>query len=744
MEEDLHSKQQYLRREIMDQGYDPQDFNNFMCSIRQEESIDLNNWSIQEIVNVVESFKESLRKTDEEENQNEQPPSPVAEQIYNEEMPQNNDIPFKTGVNIHTEISRNTMQSLENQINNPVNNDPFENYQKVVPCQKLEKNELTYREDLYVTITEPVKINPGFFSFSYFQYTVKTYPLNYCVLRKVSDFSFLNQKLPLIHPAMYTPSLPHFAYGLKDDSPKKILYIQNYMNLLIENRFFRTLPIVYDFLTLPQPDWNKKIKSKYNKINEAMGFDSMPNLEGKYLIKITKADEEKANKIKAEINLKNEALVNLNSTLDELLAIIDKVSLCFKNVGLSFEQLQKRNNKNKVLNKGYENLSNLFKSWSKDYLTEKEFIRDEIKYYFKFINKEYTTFLKYFENYRMAHDHYKKTFERLKKAKNPSKEDIIELNDLKKYYGFELIQINDEYSNLEERLGKRLKKQFTKYYQNKDIIFQGYQKCLKLIKFEERYTLNEKLDKLENYINEYEEEIKNNKKEENDNNNQFNNEEKTNDQISNDYNNNCIEQNDKEEINQKIENNEKSNEINVKEIVNDKEEKENKDIKNIIIEDKKEEINKNIIEENENKKNEKEIKINDIEKEKQNIKEKEELNEKIENKELNKKEENNEVKKEKNKEEIKNEEIKENKKDSNEEGKKEEIKENKEEKKENKEELRENKEELRENKEEIKENKEKIKENKEEIKEKEEENKNEKNEAKKENENKFEENIKKD
>ena len=724
MEEDLHSKQQYLRREIMDQGYDPQDFNNYMCSIRQEESIDLNNWSIQEIVNVVESFKESLRKTDEEENQNEQPPSPVAEQIYNEEMPQNNDIPFKTGVNIHTEISRNTMQTLENQINNPVNNDPFENYQKVIPCQKLEKNELTYREDLYVTITEPVKINPGFFSFSYFQYTIKTYPLNYCVLRKVSDFSFLNQKLPLIHPAMYTPSLPHFAYGLKDDSPKKILYIQNYMNLLIENRFFRTLPIVYDFLTLPQPDWNKKIKSKYNKINEAMGFDSMPNLEGKYLIKITKADEEKANKIKAEINLKNEALVNLNSTLDELLAIIDKVSLCFKNVGLSFEQLQKRNNKNKVLNKGYENLSNLFKSWSKDYLTEKEFIRDEIKYYFKFINKEYTTFLKYFENYRMAHDHYKKTFERLKKAKNPSKEDIIELNDLKKYYGFELIQINDEYSNLEERLGKRLKKQFTKYYQNKDILFQGYQKCLKLIKFEERYTLNEKLDKLENYINEYEEENKNNKKEENDNNNQFNNEEKTNDQINNDYNNNYIEQNNKEGIIQKKENNEKLNEIYVKEKVNDKEEKENKDIKNIIIEDKKEEINKNIIEENENKKNEKEIKINDIQKE--NIKEKEELNEKIENKELNKKEENNEVKKEKNKEELINEEIKEKKKDSNEEVKKEEIKENKEEIKENKEEIKENKEENK-------------NENKEENK-----NEKEKNEVKKENENNSEENTKKD
>ena len=93
-------------------------------------------------------------------------------------------------------------------------------------------------------------------------------------------------------------------------------------------------------------------------------------------------------------------------------------------------------------------------------------------------------------------------------------EEEDDINDIFKSSKEKTEYIISEYEILEERMGKRLKKQFTKYYQNKDIIFQGYQKCLKLIKFEERYTLNEKLDKLEKYINEYEEEIKNNKKEE--------------------------------------------------------------------------------------------------------------------------------------------------------------------------------------------------------------------------------------
>ena len=70
----------------------------------------------------------------------------------------------------------------------------------------------------------------------------------------------------------------------------------------MENKYFRTLPIVYDFLTLPQPDWNNKVKAKYSKIKEATGFDSMPNFEGKYILKITKEDEMKASKIKTEIN----------------------------------------------------------------------------------------------------------------------------------------------------------------------------------------------------------------------------------------------------------------------------------------------------------------------------------------------------------------------------------------------------------------------------------------------------------
>jgi endogenous inhibitor of DNA gyrase (YacG/DUF329 family) len=69
MEEDLDKKQQYLRTEILDKGYDPKEFNDYICSVRNEENIDLNNWSLEELSQVVKSFVE---ETQNKENQNEQ------------------------------------------------------------------------------------------------------------------------------------------------------------------------------------------------------------------------------------------------------------------------------------------------------------------------------------------------------------------------------------------------------------------------------------------------------------------------------------------------------------------------------------------------------------------------------------------------------------------------------------------------------------------------------------------------
>ena len=112
------------------------------------------------------------------------------------------------------------IQNKENEFPN----EALQDYEKIIQTVKLEDNPLTNTEELNITISNPVKINPGFFSSSYYQYTIETSPLGYKVVRKLSDFTFLEQVLPLFNSSVFIPSLPNFEYGLKDYAPKKCYY----------------------------------------------------------------------------------------------------------------------------------------------------------------------------------------------------------------------------------------------------------------------------------------------------------------------------------------------------------------------------------------------------------------------------------------------------------------------------------------------------------------------------------------
>ena len=275
MEVKIEYKQQYLRSEIIDQGYNPEDFSEFMGSIRGEENLDLEKWSFPELQNVVEQYKSKISNLIEEEKKN------------NEEI----NIENKNSGNIEQELKHDSETELIKQSTSSKEKeqkelqfpkDAFEEYEKIIKTIKLEENELTNNDNIHISISSPVKVNPGFFSSSYYQYKVHTDPLGYKVIRKLSDFSFLYQTLPLFNSSVFNPVLPNSEFGLKDDSPKKMLYLQNYLNALIESKFFRSLPIVFEFLSLSQEDWNKKRIEKYNK-TKPLPIEKIPTLEG-YLI----------------------------------------------------------------------------------------------------------------------------------------------------------------------------------------------------------------------------------------------------------------------------------------------------------------------------------------------------------------------------------------------------------------------------------------------------------------------------
>ena len=134
----------------------------------------------------------------------------------------------------------------------------FSNYEERIMCEKMKTNEITKRNDLHVEVCSPVKIKPSGLSFSYFQYTVKTEPIGFSVVRKLSDFELLYETIPKYNNGKYNPLLTKFPIGLSDDSEKKVLFLKFYANALVEDAYYRSLPIVFEFLALSQSEWKKK------------------------------------------------------------------------------------------------------------------------------------------------------------------------------------------------------------------------------------------------------------------------------------------------------------------------------------------------------------------------------------------------------------------------------------------------------------------------------------------------------
>ena len=56
-EQEQEQKQLYLRKEIIEQNYDPQTFIDFLISKKGETAADINNWNLEELKSVVIEFK---------------------------------------------------------------------------------------------------------------------------------------------------------------------------------------------------------------------------------------------------------------------------------------------------------------------------------------------------------------------------------------------------------------------------------------------------------------------------------------------------------------------------------------------------------------------------------------------------------------------------------------------------------------------------------------------------------------
>jgi hypothetical protein len=171
---DLENKQAFLRSEILDKGFDGNEFFNYLISLKGEEGGDLNNWQFPELENVVKQFQTNYSSMQSQQNvpfqesvistnSENYPPKPIGYSETQTQFPQSNNNSYQQQGDINNypaynipnqqqqqNIQQNlqVLQSTDKGYDNIKSNDIME-----IECLPPEESALSKYSGLNVTLS---------------------------------------------------------------------------------------------------------------------------------------------------------------------------------------------------------------------------------------------------------------------------------------------------------------------------------------------------------------------------------------------------------------------------------------------------------------------------------------------------------------------------------------------------------------------------------------------------------------
>ena len=390
-------KQNYLRENILEKGYDATQFINFLKYKKGEEGEDVSNWSMPELQNVVNefislSYSNSL-------------PAEIflPDQQNNQINPQINTQTDNQG-NIN-QINQINEQNNQNQTQNQIQNQNNENLQGlkeedfgiVIPdfieCRKSETTELCKYHYLEITVNDPKKVDKGFFSKAYIDFAITTNPIKLSVRRQHSEFVWLRERLSVIFNTNILPRLPKKGKAKEDPHiQKRMRNLEKFLNFLVKDPLIKSSQILYDFLSIDNEEEYNKRKKIYNKMRTPNDFKEIKSIDGRTKIKISENKENNIENIRDLAAFNETALKKFNQNFKELRldmnTIINKIfsfsPLFDKLIKISTNYLE-----DNAIIESYKQMQNLFNSWGDILKKQNSFFLTDVKEYLKFLSGNY-------------------------------------------------------------------------------------------------------------------------------------------------------------------------------------------------------------------------------------------------------------------------------------------------------------------------------------------------------------------
>ena len=338
-------------------------------------------------------------------------------------------------------------------------------------CKLIEETEFREHKDIKIEIKDPKKLETKLFSGKSVNYSVVTYPFNYIVERKYSDFNWLRETLFNLYNNILIPKMSYKGKVTKDKHDdnfikKRMRFLERFINYIIKDETIKTSQILYDFLTIKNYEEfiNKKKQYEKIKIFNFIDIKDRKSLSGELNIKINKEKETYLENVKDNTIYNSNLFKKLNSNFktlnDEFSHVIKRLEI----ISDIYKQIYEVSNKYLDLNiikESYSQMEIMFKNLGNNFNKIKSFINSEIKQYFKFIGNNYICLNEMNQNVEISKNNYIKLSKNLINKKNEiyKKDKSLPKNKIlpqetknsiknKMIYGFYLNEIIKEYEKI--------------------------------------------------------------------------------------------------------------------------------------------------------------------------------------------------------------------------------------------------------------------------------------------------------
>ena len=501
MEKDLQEKQAYLRENVLEKGYDADEFMSFLKSKKGENGLDLNNWTLNELKNSVKLF--ILQKIDEE----------PGEEINKNDETENN------ANGDMAQVKENSNSNFINENNNEIRSQPKEENLEIEQCLISETTPLSKIDNVKIKLSSPKKIEGGLFQKSYILYEVFTEPYNYKTYKRYSDFDWLRKALSIIYPNCVLPPLTkknifgdNFSKGFIS---KRIRFIEKFMEGIFINPLVKNSELLNIFLSVENKNDFKKQTKKYENMKEITSVKKMKTLDGLINIGISKEKEIYLDNIKNYSKGNAEILDKIAKSFKSLMEIIYQLSNKMKSISQLFKDLHDKS----IIYFDSHNTSETFNimikflvDWANIQENQIKIMNLNLREYFKYVKNEFISLKEMANKTKNCKINYEKAKEKLLitkenlfqkqevdlwqlKEEDKSKRldllrnkdlaftkmlpnDTIKVAELKKFYGGMLNSLISEFERIRKINAKRHKDNIINFIKDLSIEFTNMHICL--------------------------------------------------------------------------------------------------------------------------------------------------------------------------------------------------------------------------------------------------------------------------